>query len=514
MKEMLNIKEVAKKINIENDIELYGNYKAKINVNNNSLNKKGKLILVTSTNPTPTGEGKTTLSIGLHDSLCKLGKKSLVVLREPSLGPVFGRKGGATGGGEASILPQNDINFHFTGDFHAITSCNNLLSAVIDNHIFQGNDLNIKTVTFKRCLDVNDRELRNVKLGNREEHFVITPASEIMAILCLAKDIYDLREKLGNIIVGYNNLGNEVYAKDLKCVDAMTILLKDAIKPNLVQTGYNNPAIVHGGPFANIAHGCNSIIATKYALSKADYVVTEAGFGSDCGALKFLDIKCRLNDIYPDLIIINSTIKSLKYNGNGSLKEGIENLHFHINLMKKYNRNIIVSLNKFNDDSSKDIEFVKNYVESKDCLFTVSTMYQDGENGCIDLANLVIDNINNNYEKYNAYNLNETIFDKITKVCSLYGATNIEYLNNTKEIIEKIDNTTYRNLPIIIAKTPESITDNSKILGYPKNFTMKVTDVLVQGGAGFIVIYMGSVITMPGLNKSPNFLDMKLEKYL
>ena len=354
-----HIKDIAKKINIS-DIYQYGDYMAKVNPLNE--NKKGKLVLVTATNPTPYGEGKTTLAIGLHDALCKNNIKSLVALREPSMGPVFGIKGGATGGGVTQVAPMNEINLHFTGDFHAITSANNLISAVIDNHIFGGNELDIKEVYFQRCLDVNDRALRNVSLGDRNERFTITAASEIMAIFTLAKDIDDLREKIDNIIVGKNSNGEYIYLKELNCTGSVIALLNQAMKPNLVQTLENNPAIIHGGPFANIAHGCNSIIATKTALSLADIVITEAGFGSDMGALKFLDIKCGLNDIYPDLIIINATIRSMKYHGNGNLVDGLANLKFHINNMKKFNDNVLVILNKFNDDTEEEINIVKEYV--------------------------------------------------------------------------------------------------------------------------------------------------------
>ena len=511
---MKNITEIAKKINIENDIELYGNYKAKIvNYNVDESAKNGKLILVTSINPTPEGEGKTTLSIGLNDSLNKIGEKSIVVLREPSLGPVFGSKGGATGGGKAIVEPRNDIDLHFNGDFHAVTSANNLLSAIIDNHIFQGNKLNIKKVIFKRCLDVNDRALRNVNIGTREETFVITPASEIMAILCLAKNIEDLKNKLDNIIVGYNDNDQEIYAKDLNATDALLILLKDALKPNLVQTLYENPAIVHGGPFANIAHGCNSIIATKYALKKADYVITEAGFGSDMGALKFYDIKCRLNNIYPDATIINATIKALKYNGEGSFEKGICNLGFHINLMKKFNSNIIVSLNKFDTDTTEEIKYLEDYVKSFGVDFGLSTMYQDGENGCIDLANKVI-NLTNNNINYKVYDENESIYEKINKITQLFGANHIIYTSLTKEKIDELEKSKYKNLPICIAKTPVSITDDKNILGWPKDFTMTVTDIQLQGGAGFIVIYMGNILTMPGLGKTPNYEKMDYKNYI
>ena len=511
MKEMLNIYDVAKKIGVEDNIELYGKYKAKIEDYTPVNNNKGKLILVTSINPTPQGEGKTTLSIGLNDSLNKIGKRSIVVLREPSLGPVFGTKGGAIGGGNAVVRPEDDINLHFNGDFHAITSANNLLSAVIDNHIFQGNELDIKDVIFKRCLDVNDRALRSVKLEGRNETFVITPASEIMAIICLSKNIDDLKSRLDNIIIGYNSLNKPIFAKDLGCTDALTILLKDAIKPNLVQSGYNNPAIVHGGPFANIAHGCNSIIATSYALNISDYVITEAGFGSDMGALKFFDIKCRLNNIYPDAVIINATIKALKYNGNDNLEEGICNLGFHINLMKKFNSNIIVSLNKFNDDTDEEINILENYVRSFNVDFVISSMYQDGEDGCLNLAQKVI-NLGDNNIKYSVYNVDEDIYAKVNKVCNLYGAKNVVYTDVAKKKIDTIMGTNYEHLPICIAKTPASITDDKNVLGWPKDFTMTVTDIQLQNGAGFIVIYMGDIMTMPGLGKKPKYLGMSYKK--
>lgn len=507
MDTLLNIKDVAKKINIEDNIETYGDYKAKIKDFTPNKNHKGKLILVTSTNPTPEGEGKTTLSIGLHDSMRKLGINSLVCLREPSLGPVFGSKGGAAGGGKAKVLPEDDINLHFNGDFHAVTSANNLLCAIIDNHIFQGNKLDIKEVTFHRCLDVNDRELRRIELSNRKESFVITPASEIMAILCLATDLDDLKNRLDNIIVGYNSKDEEVYAKDLEATGALALLLKDAIKPNLVQTLYNNPAIIHGGPFANIAHGCNSIIATKYALGIADYVITEAGFGSDCGALKFLDIKCRLNDIYPDVIVINSTIKSLKYHGNGDLIKGYENLKFHIELMKKYNDNVIVSLNKFDTDTDEEINTLKELVEKENTSFVVSSMYADGEDGVIDLANMIVNLTNVNSKHFEAYDINDSVEEKISKICNLYGTDNVIFADGVLDKIKKINNSKYKNLPICIAKTPMSISDNKDLLGRPSNFNMTVTDIYVEGGAGFIVVKMGNILLMPGLGSKPRYLN-------
>ena len=506
MDNLLNIKDIASKLGIENNIEMYGDYKAKIK-NYKPNDKKDKLILVTSINPTPAGEGKTTLSIGLQDSMRKLGLNSLVCLREPSLGPVFGSKGGAIGGGKAKVLPEDDINLHFNGDFHAITSANNLLCAIIDNHIYQGNSLDIKEVNFHRCLDVNDRELRNIQLKNREESFVITPASEIMAILCLAKDEEDLRVKLDNIIVGYNSKNEEVLAKDLECTGALMTLLKDAIKPNLVQTMYNNPAIIHGGPFANIAHGCNSIIATKYALGISDYVITEAGFGSDCGALKFLDIKCRLNDIYPDVIVVNTTIKALKYHGGDNLVKGYENLKFHIDLMKNYNDNVIVSLNKFDTDTDDEINTLKELVEKENVPFVVSSMFADGEDGCLELANLIKDLEHDNTKHFEAYNVNDPVEVKIEKVCKLYGSSNVVYKDGVLEKVKRINDSKYKNLPICIAKTPMSITDNKDLLGRPENFDMTVTDIYVEGGAGFIVVKMGNIMLMPGLGTKPRYLN-------
>ena len=495
---MKNIKELANELNLcESDIELYGNYMAKINKSYFDINNEdGKLILVTSINPTPYGEGKTTLSIGLCDSLNKLGKKSIVTLREPSLGPVFGRKGGAVGGGKSKVIPEENINLHFTGDFHAITSANNLLCAIVDNHIYQGNELGIDKVVIKRCLDVNDRSLR----GN----FVITPASEIMAIFCLSKDINDLKERIGNIIVGYTKDNKEIYVKDLKCENAITLLLKDAIKPNLVQTIYQNPAIIHGGPFANIAHGCNSIIATKTALKLSDYVITEAGFGSDMGAIKFFDIKCKNNNIYPDAIILNCTIKALKYNGENSLEKGISNLEFHINNMKKYTDNLIVALNKFDTDTEEEINFVKDFCTKQNVDFSVCTMFLDGENGCIDLSNKII-NMKENKKRYQIYNKDDSLEEKIEKVAKELGAVKVNYSDKAKNKLNLLKNS---KLDICLSKTPMSITDNPKILGYPKDFEITVTDIDIYNGAKFITVLLGNVLTMPGLAKESNYLKM------
>ena len=494
---MKKINEIADALELT-DIELYGNYKAKIN--SNKSQKKGKLILITSVNPTPYGEGKTTLTIGLNDSLNKLNKKSVAILREPSLGPVFGSKGGATGGGKATVVPEEDINLHFTGDFHAITSANNLLCAIIDNHIYQGNELNIDKVVFKRCIDMNDRELRNVKLKNKDESFVITPASEIMAILCLAKDTNDLKSRLGNIIIGYTKEKKEIFARDLNCVNALYILLKEAFKPNLVQSLYENPVIIHGGPFANIAHGCNSLVATNLGLDVADYVITEAGFGSDMGAIKFFDIKCRDNNIYPDVVVINVTIQSIKYNN------GLANLEYHINNMKKFNSNVIVSLNKFENDLVEEIKQVEHFCSKLNVSFVVSTMYKDGEDGCLDLANIIL-NLNENKIKNEIYSLNDTLENKIKKLLKYFDCNKVNYDSN---ILEKIKFYDKYKLPICLAKTPYSITDDSKKLGYPKNNEMTITDISISNGAGFIIIYMGSVMMLPGLGKNPNYLKIKI----
>lgn len=494
---MKKITSVAKKIDLnKKDLLLYGDYKAKIIKNHG--NKEGRLVLVTSINPTPTGEGKTTLSIGLNDSLNKIGIDSIVALREPSLGPVFGIKGGAIGGGKAVIEPSEDINLHFNGDFHAITAANNLLCAIVDNHIYQGNKLKIKSNIIKRCLDVNDRSLR--------DDFVITTASEMMAIFCLCKDLNDIKERIGNIIVGYNNLDMPVYARDLHAEEACTILLKEAIYPNLVQTLYHNPAFVHGGPFANIAHGCSSLVSTKLALNNASYVITEAGFGSDMGGIKFFDLKCRLGNIYPDVVVINTTIKALKYHGKGILEDGINNLLFHINNMKKFNSNIIVALNRFNDDTEKDINYVKDFSLNEGVLFSECNMYNLGENGCIDLAKQII-NLDHNKIEYQVYDLKDNLETKIKKMCELYGCNNLEYTDQALINLKLLNNV---SLPICIAKTPNSITDNKNILGYPKDFTMHITDIKLYNGAGFIVIYMGNVLTMPGLGKKSKYLDMKI----
>ena len=525
------INKVAKKLDIPSRfLETYGSYKAKLSLNLlKKTNPDGKLILVTSTNPTPYGEGKTTMSIGLHDAMSLLGKKSLVVLREPSLGPVFGIKGGATGGGYSQVVPMEDINLHFTGDLHAIETCNNLLCAIIDNHIYQGNKLNLdlNRIEFKRCVDLNDRSLRNVTIKydnkglERNDNYNITVASEIMAILCLATDIKDLKRRLGNILIAYNKKGKMIFAKDLKCVDALALLLKDAIKPNLVQTLENNPALIHGGPFANIAHGCNSIIATKMGLKLADYVVTEAGFGADLGAEKFLDIKCQIANLKPNVIVINSTIRSMKYNGGVSkeeinqenleaLKVGINNLKTHILNMQKYTKNIVVCLNKFNNDTDKEINYVKNFCQDLGCRFAISTSYVEGGKGSINLAKEVIDLCNKEVDYKPLYDFSEPIITKIEKVCQeIYHAKEVIISAKALEKINLLNKNNFANLPICIAKTQYSLTDNPKILGNPKDFTMTVTDIRLASGAGFIVVLMGSIMTMPGLPKESAYLKMK-----
>ena len=527
---MLNIIDIAKKLNLTiDDIELYGKYKAKIDVNNINSNKQGKLILVTSINPTPYGEGKTTMSIGINDALNALSKKSVVVLREPSLGPVFGIKGGAAGGGYSQVVPMEDINLHFTGDIHAIEMANNLLCAIIDNHIFQGNSLGFDIVAFNRCVDLNDRALRNIEIKyknsslNRLDHYNITVASEIMAILCMSKDLADLKYRIGNIIVGYTKDKKIIYAKDLNCVGSIACLLKDAIKPNLVQTLENNPAIIHGGPFANIAHGCNSIIATKLALNISDYVVTEAGFGSDLGAEKFLDIKCKTANIKPNCIVINATIRSLKYNGNVSkeninlknieaLKLGFCNLKQHIENMNKYTKNIIVCLNKFDNDDIDEINYVIEEVKNMGVEIEVSTSYKDGSKGAIALANKIINICNNEIDFKPLYDYNDSILNKINIICKeIYRASNI---NISEELIEKInylEDNGYRNLPICIAKTQYSFSDDPLKLGAPNNFTMTITDVKISAGANFIVVLMGDIMTLPGLGKNSAYLNINID---
>ena len=526
---MLNIDEIANKLNIgENYLENYGKYKAKINLDiNRELNKEdGKLILVTSINPTPFGEGKTTISIGINDALNSLGKKAIVVLREPSLGPVFGIKGGATGGGYSQVVPMEDINLHFTGDIHAIELANNLLCAIIDNHIFKGNSLGINRVTFNRCIDLNDRALRNITINSsysRDEKFNITVASEMMAILCMATDIEDLKNRIGNILIGYTEENKMIFAKDLDCVGAIALLLKDAIKPNLVQTLENNPALIHGGPFANIAHGCNSIIATKLGLKLSDYVVTEAGFGADLGAEKFLDIKCGVSNLKPNCIVINATIRSLKYNGGVEkekinienlelLQKGIVNLERHIENMSKYTKNIVVCLNKFESDTDKEIEYVKEFVTNMGYIIEVSNSYKEGSNGAIKLVERIIEICDKANDFKMLYDYNDSIVDKINKICKeIYRSSNVIINDEIKEKIKLIEENNLDKLPICIAKTQYSFTDDSKKLGAPNNFDMTVTDIKLSNGAGFIVVSMGDIVTMPGLGKSSAYLNMDID---
>lgn len=529
-----DITSVAGKLNIDTKyLECYGKYKAKIDLNilkSLKNNDEGKLILVTATNPTPFGEGKTTVSIGINDALNKLGKKSVVVLREPSLGPVFGIKGGATGGGYSQVAPMEDINLQFTGDIPAIESCNNLLCAIIDNHIYQGNELNfdLNRITFERCIDINDRALRNIiiKYDNkgleRKDSYNITAASEIMAILCLAKDITDLKIRLGNILVGFNTDGEPLYAKDLHCEDALTILLKDAIKPNLVQTLGHNPAIIHGGPFANIAQGCNSLIATTMGLKLSDYVITEAGFGSDLGAEKFLDIKCVVGNLKPNAIVINTTLRSIKYNGGVSkedidkenlvaLRVGIVNLQRHIENMLLYTKNIVVCINKFATDTEKEIEFVKEFVNDLGCDAIVSTAYTNGSDGAIELAKKIIELCDRKIDYKPLYDYNTGIKEKINKIAKkIYHASNVIYNSSIDDKINKLTDLGFSNLPICIAKTQYSFSDNPKLLGAPTDFNMTVTDIKLSSGAGFIVVLMGNIVTMPGLAKHSAYLDMQI----
>lgn len=523
---MLNINEIASKLNLsEDNLECYGKYKAKIDIGNN-LALNGKLILVTSINPTPFGEGKTTVSIGINDALRLLEKNSIVVLREPSLGPVFGIKGGATGGGYSQVVPMEDINLHFTGDMHALQTANNLLCSIIDNHIFQGNELGINEVVFNRCIDLNDRALRTIIIDskyNRYDHFNITVASEMMAILCMAKDLEDLKTRIGNILIGYTKDKKMIFAKDLNCVGAISLLLKDSIKPNLVQTLENNPAIIHGGPFANIAHGCNSVIATKTGLSLCDYVVTEAGFGADLGAEKFLDIKCPNADIKPNCIVINTTIRSLKYNGGISkeninienleaLKLGIVNLERHIENMSKYTKNIVVCLNKFEYDTDNEIEYVIDFVKNMGYPIEVCNSYKEGGKGAIELANKILEVCNNPIDFKTLYDYNESIIDKINKICKeIYRANNVIISDEIKEKIRLIEENNLDKLPICIAKTQYSFSDDSKKLGAPNNFDMTVTDIKLSSGAGFIVVLMGNIMTMPGLAKNSAYLNMDID---
>lgn len=526
---MNNIREIAANTGILYDeLELYGNYKAKISdsVFQRLKNKKdGKLILVTAVNPTPAGEGKTTVTIGLGQAMAKIGKKAICALREPSLGPVFGIKGGAAGGGYSQVVPMEDINLHFTGDMHAITSANNLMCAILDNHIQQGNELQIdqRRVLIKRCLDMNDRALRNIvcSLGGklngipREDHFIITVASEVMAILCLSEDLFDLKRRLGNILVAYTYDGKPVYCKDIKADGAMTVLLKEAIKPNLVQTLENTPALMHGGPFANIAHGCNSVRATKTALKLADYCVTEAGFGSDLGAEKFLDIKCRFANLKPSCIVLVSTVRSMKYNGGvpkadltlpnmEALKKGSVNLGAHIDNLKKFGVPVVVAINHFYADNDEEINFIEEFCKNKGADFAVTKCFAEGGFGSIELAEKVV----NACEKENnfkfLYDIDMSIYEKIDTIAKeIYGADGVDYTKEAKKSIDEFIALGADKMPVCMAKTQYSLSDNPSLLGKPEHFRITVSSANLSNGAGFVVCQTGSIMTMPGLSKTP-----------
>lgn len=531
------IKNIAQRLNIKEEyIESYGKNKAKISneIFEELQNKQnGKLILVTSINPTPLGEGKTTMSIGIADGLNKIGKNAILALRQPSLGPVFGIKGGATGGGYSQIIPMEDINLHFTGDMHAITSANNLLSSLIDNHIYYGNELKIKTVTWKRCMDLNERQLRKIQTGlsgekaivPRQDEFQITAASEIMAILCLSENLLDLKQNLANILIGYNEENKPVFAKDLQAQGAMTVLLKDAIKPNLVQTLEGTPAFVHGGPFANIAHGCNTIIATKMALKLADYTITEAGFGADLGAEKFLDLKCRKANLKPDAVICVATLKALKYYGGvekeniyekniEALRIGSKNLLKHIdNLKNKFGMNIIVAINKHIKDNKEEIEVLKEILNKENIEMSLVESWEKGGKGAKDIAQKLV-NLCDKPSKLNyIYDLEDSIEQKIEKVCKkIYGAKEIEYSKEALEQIQKIKNIGYENLPICIAKTQYSFSDDAKNLKCDKDFNIHIKEIRINAGAGFIVVITGKIMTMPGLPKNPAANNIDIDK--
>lgn len=527
---MKHIKEVAALLDIcEDDIDLYGKYKAKVT---DELwekikdNKDGKLILVTAINPTPAGEGKTTTTVGLGQAMGKMGLKSVIALREPSLGPCFGIKGGAAGGGYAQVVPMEDLNLHFTGDFHAITAANNLLAAMLDNHIHQGNALNIDVnqIVWKRCVDINDRVLRNIVVGlgrkidgvTREDHFIITVASEIMAILCLAENMKDLKERLSRVIIAYDYDGNPVTAGQIGAVGSMAALLKDAIRPNLIQTLENTPALVHGGPFANIAHGCNSVRATKTALKLADYVVTEAGFGADLGAEKFLDIKCRMAGLRPDAVVLVATVRALKYNGGvakenlgtenlEALREGIANLKKHIENIAKFGVPCVVTLNRFVTDTEKELAFVKEFCENLGCEFALSEVWEKGGEGGIALAEKVLHTIETKESHFKPlYDENLSIKEKIEKIAKeIYGAGEVSYAPAAAQAIERLEKIGYGNTPVCMAKNQYSLSDDPKLLGCPKDFPITIREVYVSAGAGFVVAITGTVMTMPGLPKVP-----------
>lgn len=527
---MLPIKDVAASIGIkEDDLELYGKYKAKISdelINRTKKNPDGKLILVTAINPTPAGEGKTTTSVGLGEAFGRLGKKALIALREPSLGPCFGIKGGAAGGGYAQVVPMEDLNLHFTGDFHAITSANNLLAALLDNHIQQGNELGIdpRQIVWKRCMDMNDRVLRNIVVGLgskmdgmvREDHFVITVASEIMAILCLADDMADLKKRIGRIIVAYTFDGKPVTADDLQATGSMAALLKDALKPNLIQTLEHTPAIVHGGPFANIAHGCNSVRATKTALKLADYVITEAGFGADLGAEKFFDIKCRMAGLKPDAVVLVATIRALKYNGGvpkdelssenlDALKAGIVNLEKHIENLHKFGVPVVVTLNSFVTDTKAETDFVEQFCKERGCEFALSEVWEKGGEGGIDLANKVLETIEHKESNFKVlYDDSLSLKEKIETVAKeIYGADGVTYSPAAERELKRITDLGMGDFPVCMAKTQYSLSDDAKKLGRPSGFKINVREVYASAGAGFVVAVNGSIMTMPGLSKKP-----------
>ena len=535
---MKNIEEIASALGIDRtEIEPYGHYKAKLSqslIDRVESNPDGKLVLVTAVNPTPAGEGKTTVSIGLGDALNKIGKKAVIALREPSLGPVFGIKGGAAGGGYSQVVPMEDINLHFTGDMHAITSANNLMCAMLDNSIQQGNELNIdpRTVQIKRCLDMNDRALRNIicSLGGklngipREDHFCITVASEVMAILCLAKDIFDLKERLGKILVAYTYDGQPVFCKDIKANGSMTVLLKDAIKPNLVQTLENTPAIMHGGPFANIAHGCNSVRATKTALKLADYAVTEAGFGSDLGAEKFFDIKCRYAGLKPSCVVLVSTVRSMKYNGGvnkenlkeeniEALEKGSANLGAHIDNLKKFGVPVVVAINHFYADTQTEIDFVEHFCIEKGAEFAVTKCFEQGGAGSVDLAEKVVSACEKENNFAQLYPLDMPVYDKIERIAKeIYGADGVEYTKQAKKAIDGYIELGADKLPVCMAKTQYSLSDNPTLLGRPEHFTITVSSASLSNGAGFLVCQTGNVMTMPGLSKSPAAFNIDIDE--
>ena len=523
------ISNVAKNLGLsEDEIELYGHYKAKLSIKPRS--RASKLILVTATNPTPFGEGKTTTSIGLADALKRLGKSVCLALREPSLGPVFGIKGGAAGGGYSQLVPMDDLNLHFNGDFHAITSANNLISAVIDNSLYQENPLKIDKILWKRCMDMNDRALRHITIGQggrtdgvqREDGFNITAASEIMAVLCLSNDLAELKENIANIMVAYDTQGEPIYVRDLGCADAVAILLKDAMKPNLIQSLEHTPALVHGGPFANIAHGCNSIMASKLALSLADYAVTEAGFGSELGAEKFIDIKCRRAGIAPDAAVLVSTIRSLKYNGGAdkesiaspdlaALQKGIVNLGGHIEILQNFGLNPVVALNRFSFDSDEEIAFVREYCKQRGVQMAICENFAKGGEGALELARLVIDECERAKELKFAYELSDDTASKIEKIATkIYGASEVVFEPEAQKVLQHIKALGLERLNVCIAKTQYSFSDDAKALGRARGFKLSVKDLQIRTGAGFIVAVCGKIMLMPGLPKVPNALNMKI----